>query len=176
MPIIVYKKGRLEKDDAKILKIAEKLLSELGDFVISVESIDGRDGSNVRIVLKEVSPELIDRVIDVIWAVEEEIGEHGLFIPEIIDFEEFRYMREPRQEKLSAELVSRLTDKLLSELGDLIVSVESIDGRDGSNVRIVLKEVSPELIDRVIDVIWAVEEEIGEHGLFIPDLVSIDEL
>jgi len=56
-----------------------------------------------------------------------------------------------------------------------MVSVESVEGWDGSNVRIVLKEVTPSLIDKVIDIIWEVEEEIGEHGLFIPDVVALNE-
>jgi len=176
MPTIIHKEGQLKGNDARILKIAEKLLSELGDLVVSVESINGWDGPNVRIILKKVSPELIDKVIDAIWAVEEEIGKHGIFIPNIIDLEEFRYTREHSQERSLTELVSWLADKLLSELGDLVISVTSIDRWRGPNVRIVLREISPELVEKVIDAIWAVEEELGEHGIFIPYLVSIDEL
>jgi len=67
MPIIVYKKGRLNSKDTRVLKLADRLISELKDLFVSVESIDGRDGSNVRIILRDVSPELIDRVIDVMW-------------------------------------------------------------------------------------------------------------
>jgi len=84
--------------------------------------------------------------------VEEEIGEHGVFIPDILSLKDARYLREPRTMKLPEELIERLAEELSSRLGDLLVSVESIDGRDGSNVRIILRDVSPELIDRVIDV------------------------
>lgn len=88
MPIIVYKKGKLSNNDMRILKLADKLISELKDLFVSVESVDGSDVSNVRIILKDVSPELIDRVIDVIWSVEEEIGEHEVFIPDMVSVNE----------------------------------------------------------------------------------------
>jgi len=70
--------------DTAILKLAERIFEALGDMVVSVESIDGWEGSNVRIVLKELKPNIIDKIMEIIWEVEEEIGKHGIFIPEVV--------------------------------------------------------------------------------------------
>ena len=72
--------------------------------------------------------------------------------------------------------LEKLRKKLRDLLGENIISVELIDGWDGSNVRIVVKEASMEVVRKVVEAIKEVEEEIGEPGTFIPDVVEEHEL
>jgi len=63
MPIKLIPREKITKLDKIVFKLTEKLTKNLGDLVVLVESIDGWDGSNVRIVLKKVDTEIINKVL-----------------------------------------------------------------------------------------------------------------
>ena len=174
LPILIYKRGDYKREDSIVIKLAEVLFDRLGDLVVSVESYEGCDGSNIKIVLKDVEPGIIDRVMDIIWETEVEIGEHGKIIPKILSFEEAKYLRDVKLPSLSKDVIDKLSKMLFDRLGDLVVSVESYEGCDGSNVKIVLKDIKPDIVDKVMDVIWEIETEMGEHGNIIPYVVESD--
>ena len=68
--------------DSIILELAQRLLELFGGDICSVERIDGWDGSNVRIVVR--NEDLEDRIIDAIVEFEEEKGILGTILPEIV--------------------------------------------------------------------------------------------
>ncbi len=71
------------------------------------------------------------------------------------------------------KLVLRLTEELLSKFGGVIVRAERIDGWDGSNVRIVVKNI--DLLEEIIREIGEFESKLGIVGTIIPEIVSEDE-
>ena len=68
--------------DGIVLELAQRLLELFGGDICSVERIDGWDGSNVRIVVRNIDIE--DRIIDAIVEFEEERGILGTILPEIV--------------------------------------------------------------------------------------------
>jgi len=79
--------GKYDKKDHIVLKIAVKLLEKFSDVVVGVERVDGWDGANLRVIVREESPELVDRIIDAIYDVVEELGVYGEVVPEIVQAE-----------------------------------------------------------------------------------------
>ena len=73
---------RPTKLDYIILALAQRLLERFKDKICSIERIDGWDGSNVRIVVREEGFE--DEIIEAITEFEEERGILGTILPEII--------------------------------------------------------------------------------------------
>ena len=85
MPITVLIKKTLQKPiDNAVLLISKKLIPVLGENLLLVESFDGADGSNVRIVVKEKTDSVIDAVLRVVGDVEDELGVVGLIFPDIV--------------------------------------------------------------------------------------------
>ena len=85
MPITVLIKKTLQKPiDNAVLLISKKLIPVLGENLLLVESFDGADGSNVRIVVKEKTDSVIDAVLRVVGEVEDELGVVGLIFPDIV--------------------------------------------------------------------------------------------
>jgi len=71
--------------DYTILNLAKKLFTKLGQNIISIETIDGWDGSNVRIVVKEASIETVKKIVKAIRELENEIGKPGIIIPDVVE-------------------------------------------------------------------------------------------
>jgi len=74
------------------------------------------------------------------------------------------------------DAVLLLSGKLFSRLGGNLLLVESFDGADGSNVRIVVREKNDSIIDTILRTIGEVEDALGVVGLIFPDIVTPDEL
>ncbi len=177
MPILIKVVNKVKKEDLRILKLAEFLIDFLGDDFVSLEAVDLPDGSNVRIVLRRLDDDVIDKALEAIKKAEAEIGEPGIFIPDLVSIDEIRFMRaDERYDEIPKEKLEKLRKTLIDFLGDDFVSLEAVDLPDGSNVRIVLRRLDDDVIDKALEAIKKAEAEIGEPGIFIPDLVSIDEL
>jgi len=73
-------------------------------------------------------------------------------------------------------VLARLFSRLAETLNDNLIAVESFDGWDGSNVRIVVRVKSDEVVEKIFDIIERVEREAGTPGIIIPDIVTQDEL
>ena len=73
---------------------------------------------------------------------------------------------------IDKQVIKELFDKLKNVLGDNLVSVESFNGADGENVKIVVREKNWEVIDKIMEEIWRLETERNLEGKIIP---SIDE-
>jgi len=71
------------------------------------------------------------------------------------------------------KVVLRLTEYLLDKFGNLIVRVERFEGWDGSNVRIVVRDIN--LLEEIIREIGEFESKLGILGTIIPSIVSEDE-
>ena len=69
--------------------------------------------------------------------------------------------------------VLRLAEFLIDRFGNVIVRVERFDGWDGSNVRIVVRDIG--LLEEVIKAIGEFEAKLGITGTIIPSVVSEDE-
>jgi len=73
-------------------------------------------------------------------------------------------------------ILAHIFSKLVENLGSNIVLVESIDGWDGSNVRIVVRHKTDEVIDKIFDSIEEVERKYSSPATIIPQIVSQDEV
>ena len=79
----------------------------------------------------------------------------------------------PKKPTKLDSIILQLTTFLLDRFGDVIVRVERIDGWDGCNVRIVVRDLGR--MCEIIDAIAEFEEEKNIAGAIIPDVVSVDE-
>ena len=94
MPILVKVVNKVRKEDLRILKLAEFLIDFLGDDFVSLEAVDLPDGSNVRIVLRRLDDDVIDRALEAVKKAEIEIGEPGIFIPDLVSIDELERLFE----------------------------------------------------------------------------------
>ncbi|MGQ4892781.1 MAG: hypothetical protein ACP6IP_09890 [Candidatus Njordarchaeia archaeon] len=175
MPISITVRKKIEEMDKLLLKLAEKIIKKLGSVVVRVESFDGYDGSNVRVVVREKSDAVFDAVFDAVAEVERETGRFGEIIVDIVDLEEAR-MQVVGNVLIDERALNMLKEKLEKKLGSVVVRVESFDGYDGSNVRVVVREKSDAVFDAVFDAVAEVERETGRFGEIIVDIVDLDEL
>jgi len=74
------------------------------------------------------------------------------------------------------DAVLLLSRKLFCVLSNNLLLVESFEGADGSNVRIVVKEKDDDVIEAILKVVSDVENELGVVGLIFPDIVTQDEI
>ena len=79
----------------------------------------------------------------------------------------------PRKPTKLDSIILHLATYLFERYGDVIVRVERIDGWDGCNVRIVIRDLGK--MREIIEAIAKFEEERGILGTIIPDIVSEDE-
>ena len=85
MPLKIMLTRDVREIDYTILNLAKKLFTKLGQNIISIETIDGWDGSNVRIVVKEASIETVKKIVEAIGELENEIGKPGIIIPDVVE-------------------------------------------------------------------------------------------
>ncbi len=166
---ILFPEKSIEKEDI-ILELARELRRELGGELVGVESYSGPDGSNVRIIVRDKTWEVVDKVIEAIWRFEKKKGIEGTILPEINDLKELLLVREGATMHISNEIILMLRNKLKEKLGDNLVGVESYSGSDGSNVRIIVKKKTWETIDKILEVIWQLEREKGIEGTILPEI------
>lgn len=73
-------------------------------------------------------------------------------------------------------LAGELAKRLLVEFGDRLVRVESGEFWDGSNVRVVLRDLRAEDVERVVRIAGEVERRHGRLGVMVVDVVSEEEV
>ena len=175
MPLKIVVRKQMTEMDIALAKLFPKLVEILNDNLLAVESFDGWDGSNVRIVVRTKEDEVIEKIFDAIEKVEQELDVPGTIIPDIVTPDEAR-MQEIDVEVPVDKTLPALKKTLGSILGDNLLAVESFDGWDGSNVRIVVRTKEDEVIEKIFDAIEKVEQELGVPGTIIPDIVTPNEL
>ena len=84
MPLKLMVKETVSQTDSLIIKLFEILMKKLGDTLLLVESYEGWDGSNVRIIVRVKNDEIIEKIFDAIEKVEREYGTAGKIIPDIV--------------------------------------------------------------------------------------------
>ena len=84
MSITIYIKNRFTDRDTLILEIAKKLFTKMGDNIIGIESKDTWDGANLRIIVKDDSNEIIDKIMEIVYEEIEKNNAYGEIIPEIV--------------------------------------------------------------------------------------------
>ena len=166
---ILFPEKSIEKEDI-ILELARELRRELGGELVGVESFSGSDGSNIRIIVRYKTWEVIDKIIKAIWRFEKKKGIEGTILPEINDLKELLLVREGATMHISDEIILMLRNKLKEKLGDNLIDVESFSGPDGSNIRITVRKKTWETIDKILEVIWQLERERGIEGSILPEI------
>jgi len=63
---VFFPEKKLEIEDI-IIEIAHRLRRILGGQLVVVESIDGPDGENIKIIVREKNWETIDKIMEEIW-------------------------------------------------------------------------------------------------------------
>ena len=84
MPLRLIVREPLSYLDDIIIKLFEVLMKKLSNTLILVESYDSWDGSNVKIVVKVKSDEVVEKIFDAIESIERRFGIPGKIIPDIV--------------------------------------------------------------------------------------------
>ena len=71
------------------------------------------------------------------------------------------------------KIILRLAEFLIDKFENQIVRVERFEGWDGSNIRIVVKDIG--LLEEIIKAIGEFEARLGITGTIVPRIVSEDE-
>lgn len=93
--------------DVIIIELANYLFKRFGNKILKIERIDGWDGSNIRIVVRDYS--ITDELIDAIIEFESEKGIVGTILPDIIDEDEYKALAKDFEGPM-------ISDNLLNEL------------------------------------------------------------
>ena len=157
--------------DNIVLHLSACLLERFGDNIVCVERIDDWEGSNVRIVVRDIRR--MREIIEAIARFEEERGIVGTIIPEILSEDEYYLLRKDEQITLDDKTFRAMKEFLMKNYGDVIVHIERIDGWEGSNVRIVVRDIRR--MREIIEAIARFEEERGIVGTIIPEIVKENE-
>ena len=157
--------------DNIVLHLSACLLERFGDNIVCVERIDGWEGSNVRIVVRDIRR--MREIIEAIARFEEERGIVGTIVPEILSEDEYYLLRKDEQIILDDKTFRAMKEFLMKNYGDVIVHIERIDGWEGSNVRIVVRDIRK--MREIIEAIARFEEERGIVGTIIPEIVKENE-
>jgi len=157
--------------DNIVLHLSACLLERFGDNIVCVERIDGWEGSNVRIVVRDIRR--MREIIEAIARFEEERGIVGTIVPEILSEDEYYLLRKDEQIILDDKTFRAMKEFLMKNYGDVIVHIERIDGWEGSNVRIVVRDIRR--MREIIEAIARFEEERGIVGTIIPEIVKENE-
>ena len=88
MPLSINVKKKIDRIDKLVIRIAERLLEVLGQNLVKLETIEGWDGSNIRIIVKEKTDEVIEKIINTISKIEEKEGKIGVIVPDIVSLDE----------------------------------------------------------------------------------------
>ena len=173
MVTIIFKKRKIGLDSALAIEIAKRLHKILGDKLVAVNTIDGFDGSNIRIVVKGKTFEDVKKIMKIIGEVEEEFDAHGKILPEVIDEEYLEILIDKNKTyQLSAEILNEIKKRLHETLGEKVIGVFPIDGFDGSNIRIVVRGKTFEDVKKIMKIIGEVEEEFDAHGKILPEITG----
>ena len=84
MPLKLIVKKTISQMDTLIMKLFEILIKKLRSTLLLVETYDGWDGSNVRIIVKVKNDDIVEKIFDAIEQVEREFGSPGKIIPDIV--------------------------------------------------------------------------------------------
>jgi len=174
MPLRLIVREPLSYLDDIIIKLFEVLMKKLSNTLILVESYDSWDGSNVKIVVKVKSDEVVEKIFDAIESIERRFGIPGKIIPDIMTPDEARTL-EIKIKIDIGDILPHLRSTLLEILGENLIKVECHDGWDGSNVKIVVKVKSDEVVEKIFDAIESIERRFGIPGKIIPDIVTPNE-
>jgi len=175
MPLKLIVKKTISQMDTLIMKLFEILIKKLRSTLLLVETYDGWDGSNVRIIVKVKNDDIVEKIFDAIEQVEREFGSPGKIIPDIVTPDEAR-MQDVDIEIDISRMLPRLKIILKEILGDNLINIMPYDGWDGSNVRIIVKVKNDDIVEKIFDAIEQVEREFGSPGKIIPDIVTQNEL
>jgi len=84
MSITIFIKKQYTDRDKVILEIAKELFREMSNNIIGLESRDSWDGANLRIIVKDDSSKVIDKIMEIVYKEIERNNAYGEIIPEIV--------------------------------------------------------------------------------------------
>ena len=88
MSIRIFLKKPYTKRDKVILEIAEKLFGEMSENIVGLESRDSWDGANLRIIVRDDTSDIIDKIMEIVYKEIEKHDALGEIIPEIVRSDE----------------------------------------------------------------------------------------
>ncbi|RLE67542.1 MAG: hypothetical protein DRJ45_09320 [Thermoprotei archaeon] len=94
MVTIIFEEKKNSLDSSLAIELAKKLREVLGDKLIALNTTNGFDGSNVRIIVKNKTFEDNRKIMQVIGEIEEKFDIHGKILPEILGEESVEYLSE----------------------------------------------------------------------------------
>ena len=76
----------------------------------------------------------------------------------------------PEKKSDMEDLFIKLASRLRHILGDNLVSIESFAGPNGENVKIIVREKTWNVIDKVMEEVWRLEVEENIEGEILPNM------
>ena len=172
MTLQIILPDKITELDKIILRLAEFLIDKFENQIVRVERFEGWDGSNIRIVVKDIG--LLEEIVKAIGEFEAKLGITGTIVPRIVSEDEYNTLPKHITEvEISDDLVLRLKEYLRKRFENQIVRVERFEGWDGSNIRIVVKDIG--LLEEIVKAIGEFEAKLGITGTIVPRIVSEDE-
>ncbi len=161
--------------DKAILCLAERLFVILKRRIVCVEKFVGKNGENVRIVVKDLNSAINDKILEIIKDIKKEFAESVLIIPEIISEKEYSFLTQGKEViSISDDMLNELRECFINKLDDIVVHIEKIVGINGENVRIIVKRLNSEIVDKILEIIEDIEKRFKSGVLIIPEIISVD--
>jgi len=76
----------------------------------------------------------------------------------------------PEKKSDMEDLFIKLASRLRHILGDNLVSIESFAGPNGENVKIIVREKTWNVVDKVMEEVWRLEVEENIEGEILPNM------
>ena len=174
MSIKIFLDKPYSRKDETIINIAKELFNELGDIVVGLETHESWDGSNLRILVKDDTSEIIDKVLNIVYKIIEKHNAYGEIIPEIVKVSDTIFFTD-MQVSIPQDALRTIERSLREHLPNIFIHVEPTESWDGSNLRILVKDDSSEIIDKVLSIVYKIVAEYKAYGKIIPEIVKADE-
>jgi len=81
----------------------------------------------------------------------------------------------PEKRDRIEDIIIELAPRLRRNLGSTLVGIESFDGCDGENMKIIVREKTWDVMEKIMEIIWAVEVEKNIEGRIFPSIEGLYE-
>ena len=171
MSVRIFLNKTYTKRDSIILHIAAELFKKLSGIVIGLEAQETWDGANLRIIVRDDSAEIIDRIMEIVYAEIDRHNAYGEIIPEITKSRDLMFFSKA-EAKPRRDIVDSIEKSLKRALPNVVVGVEAVETGDGANLRIIVRDDSAEIIDRIMEIVYAEIDRHNAYGEIIPEITK----
>ena len=166
MSVSIYFRDSKDSKEKIVLVIAEELRKLLGERLVLVEKTDLPDGSNLRVVIKNLKREDIRKTIEVIYEISRREKVQDI-LPHIEDSNYWYATLEEKTIDVPDFIIYEIKKRLETAFGERLVSVEKANLPDGSNLRVVIKNLKEEDIRKAIEIALRVADSKGFKNLIV---------